>query len=171
MYSAAVGWSVLYMSVRSFWPIVLFKSAVSLLILGLEDLSIVGSGVLKSPHIMVLLFCSPFSSVSISFFFFNLFIYLFLAVLGLRFCARAFSNCGKRGPLFIAVRGLLTVAASLVAEHRLQTRRLSSVAHGPSCSAACGIFPDQGSNPCPLHWQADSQPLRHQGSPVSVLYI
>ena len=38
------------------------------------------------------------------------------------------------------------------------------VAHGPSCSAACGIFPDQGLNPCPLHWQADSQPLRHQGS-------
>ena len=45
-------------------------------------------------------------------------------------------------------------------------RRAGSVvvAHGPSCSAACGIFPDQGSNPCPLHWQADSQPLRHQGS-------
>ena len=40
------------------------------------------------------------------------------------------------------------------------------VAHGPSCSAACGIFPDQGSNPCPLCWQADSQPLHHQGSPV-----
>ena len=39
------------------------------------------------------------------------------------------------------------------------------VAHGPSCSAACGIFPDQGLNPSPLHWQADSQPLRHQGSP------
>ena len=30
------------------------------------------------------------------------------------------------------------------------------VAHGLSCSAACGIFPGQGSNPCPLHWQADS---------------
>ena len=44
------------------------------------------------------------------------------------------------------------------------------VAHGPSCSAACGIFPDQGSNPCPLHWQADSQPLRHQGSPI-VLFL
>ena len=39
------------------------------------------------------------------------------------------------------------------------------VAHRPSCSAACGILPDQGSNPCPLHWQSDSQPLRHQGSP------
>ena len=60
------------------------------------------------------------------FFFFNLFIYLFLAVLGLRFCARAFSSCGERGPLFIAVRGPLTIAASLIAEHRLQTRRLSS---------------------------------------------
>ena len=53
-------------------------------------------------------------------------IYLFMAVLGLRFCARAFSSCGKRGPLFIAVRGPLTIAASFVAEHRLQTRRLSS---------------------------------------------
>ena len=49
------------------------------------------------------------------------------------------------------------------------SRRAGSavVAQGPSCSAACGIFPDQGSNPCPLHWQADSQPLRHQGSPPS----
>ena len=42
-----------------------------------------------------------------------------MAVLSLRFCARAFSGCGKWGPLFIAVRGPLTVAASLVAEHRL----------------------------------------------------
>ena len=59
-------------------------------------------------------------------FFFYKFIYLFLAVLGLRFCARAFSSCGEQGPLFIAVRGPLTIAASLVAEHRLRTRRLSS---------------------------------------------
>ena len=48
-----------------------------------------------------------------------------MAVLGLRFCARAFSSCGERGPLFIAVRGPL-ITASPVAEHRLQTRRLSS---------------------------------------------
>ena len=39
------------------------------------------------------------------------------------------------------------------------------VAHWLSCSAACGIFPDKGSNPCPLRWQADFQPLCHQGSP------
>ena len=37
--------------------------------------------------------------------------------------------------------------------------------HRLSYSVACGIFPDQGSNPCPLHWQVDSQPLCHQGSP------
>ena len=30
------------------------------------------------------------------------------------------------------------------------------VAHGLSYSMACGIFLDQGSNPCPLHWQVDS---------------
>ncbi|KAJ8782454.1 hypothetical protein J1605_010162 [Eschrichtius robustus] len=59
----------------------------------------------------------------------------------------------------------------LYAQFRLKcSRRAGSVivAHGPSCSAACGMFPDQGSNPCPLHWQADSQPLRHQGSPTSL---
>ena len=49
-----------------------------------------------------------------------------MAVLGLRFCARAFSSCGKWGPLFIAVRRPLIIAASLVAEHRLQTHRLSN---------------------------------------------
>ena len=42
---------------------------------------------------------------------------------------------------------------ALVVEHRL------------SGLAVCGIFLDQGSNPCPLHWQADSLPLSHQGSP------
>ena len=49
-----------------------------------------------------------------------------MAVLGLRFCVRAFSSCGKWGPLFIAVRRPLTIAACLVAEHRLQMRRLSN---------------------------------------------
>ena len=87
--------------------------------------------------------------------------------------------------VFVSVRGLSPVAASgghsssrctgLSPSRPLLlwstgSRRAGSVvvAYGPSCSAACGIFPDQGSNPCPLHWQADSQPLRHQGSPVRV---
>ena len=79
-----------------------------------------------------------------------------MAVLGLRFCARAFSSCGKRGPLFIAVRGPLTVASSLGAEHRFQTRSLSNcgsraqLLHGmwdlprpglePVCPALAGRF-------------------------------
>ena len=71
-------------------------------------------------------FLSEKPTSSLFFFNFYLFIYLFLAVLGLRFCVRAFSSCGERGPLFIAVRGLLTIAASLVVEHRLQTRSLSN---------------------------------------------
>ena len=59
------------------------------------------------------------------FFFIYLFIYLWLCWVftserGLS------SSCGKRGPLFIAMRGPLTIAASLAAEHRLQTRRLSN---------------------------------------------
>ena len=95
-----------------------------------------------------------FSTWGLFFFFFNfmyLFIYLFiyLAVLGLRFCARALSSCGKWGPLFIAVRGPLTIAASPVAEHRLQTCRLSSC----------------GSRAQPLHGMRD--PPRPGPEPVS----
>ena len=84
--------------------------------------------------------------------------------------------------VFVSVQGLSLVVASgghssswcagLSLSRPLLLRSTGSrragsviVAHGPSCSAACGIPPDQGSNPCPLHWQADSQPLRHQGSP------
>ena len=48
-----------------------------------------------------------------------LLIYLFLASLGLRCCTRAFSRCGERGLLFVSVRGLLIVVASLVAEYGL----------------------------------------------------
>ena len=44
---------------------------------------------------------------------------LFLAVLGLCCCARAFSSCSKRGLLFVVVRGLLIAVASLVVEHGL----------------------------------------------------
>ena len=75
-------------------------------------------------HIHFFLIDFYFFFLSICFLFFVF--YLFMAVLGLRFCERAFSSCGKRGPLFIAVRRPLTIAASLVAEHRLQTRRLSN---------------------------------------------
>ena len=84
--------------------------------------------------------------------------------------------------VFVSVRGLSPVVASgghsssrcagLSLSRPLPLRSTGStragsatVAHGPIRFAACGIFPDQGSNPCSLHWQADPQPLRHQGSP------
>ena len=56
-----------------------------------------------------------------------------------------------------------------VAAPRLQSTGSVLVAHGLSCLAACGIFPHQGSNPCLLHWQVNSLPLSHQGSPRLVL--
>ena len=62
--------------------------------------------------------------------FFKFFIYLFIYFFWLRWVFVSvrglISSCGKWGPLFIAVCGPLTIAASLVAEHRLQTRRLSN---------------------------------------------
>ena len=61
-----------------------------------------------------------------------------MAVLGLRFCVRAFSSCGKRGPLLIAVRRPLTVAASLVAEHRPHMCRLSNC--GSQAQPLCSMW-------------------------------
>ena len=57
----------------------------------------------------------------------------------------------------VAVCRLLIAMASLVVEHRLWSKWVSVVvANRLSCSSACEIFLDQGSNLCPLHWQVDS---------------
>ena len=110
---------------------------------------------------------------------------LFLAVLGLCCFAQIFFSCRELGLPFIVVLRLLKVA-SLVAEHRLWGSWASvavvhwlggcsswalecgsvAVVHGLSYPKAGGIFPDRGSNPCPLHWQTDSYPLYHQESPL-----
>ena len=58
--------------------------------------------------------------------FFFLILFIYGCVGSLFLCDGFLSSCGKWGPLFIAVRGPLTIAASPVAEHRLQTRRLSN---------------------------------------------
>ena len=42
---------------------------------------------------------------------------------------------------------------------------------GLSCSMVCGFFLDQGSNLWILHWQVDSLPLDHQGSPCQLFLI
>ena len=72
--------------------------------------------------------------------FLNKSIYLFLAVLGLRCCAWAFSSCGEQGLLFVAVHGLLiAVAATLCCgAWALGVRASVVVAHRLS---SCGLRP------------------------------
>ena len=72
-------------------------------------------------------------NLPINFFFFLM--YLFLALLGLHCCEQTLSSCSEQGLLSTCGARLFIAVASLVVEHRLI-----------SCPAACGIFPDQGSN-------------------------
>ena len=110
---------------------------------------------------------SAFLSNTCNLLFFFKYFCLFLAVLGLCFCVRAFSSCVASGGHSSSRCAGLSLSRPLLLRST-GFRRAGSVivAHGPSCSVAHGIFPDQGPNPCALHWQADSQHLRHQGSPV-----
>ena len=95
-----------------------------------------------------------------------------LAVLGLRCCSSLFflplclqqggASCGAwashcRGFSCCRAWALGQMAYSHYSSQALEHRLCS-------CSKACGIFPDQGSNPCPLYWKEDSLPLSHQGS-------
>ena len=103
----------------------------------------------------------------------KIFIHLFLAMLG---CREGFSLVVESGGYSLAVmHKLLTALTSLLAAHRLQSTHASVVvapgfwstgsvvvAHGHSCPTASGILPDQGSNLCLLHWQADSSPLNYR---------
>ena len=95
-----------------------------------------------------------------------LFIYSFLAVLGLCCYTWAFSGCSKWG--LLSSRGARASHCGGVSCCGAQAPgHIGSVvaAHRLSCPVACETFPDQGSNPCPLHWQVDSSPVSHQGSP------
>ena len=93
-------------------------------------------------------------------FFIVLFVCLFMAVLGLRWCSlfssHAMQALGARAAV-VVVCGLNNCGSQALEPG------LVAVAHRLSRSEACGIFPDQGSNP----WQEDSLPLSHQGSPIS----
>jgi len=60
---------------------------------------------------------------------------------------------------------------SVVGVPRLESTGSVVAVHGLSCSAACGIFPDWGSNPCLLHWQVDYLPLSHQESPFIFSFL
>ena len=68
----------------------------------------------------------------------------------------------EHGLSLAAMVKLLIAVMPLVAEHGLQGTGSVAVPPGLSRSLACGIFPDQGSNPCLLCWYVDSLPLSHQ---------
>ena len=88
--------------------------------------------------------------------------YLFLAALGLRRCSTFFSSCGVWGLLSSCGEWASHCGGfSCRGAPALGLPALVVVVPGFTCPAACGIFPDQGSNPCPLHWQVDSWPLDH----------
>ena len=69
-----------------------------------------------------------------------------------------FSCCGEQ---------VLGSWVSVVAARGLWSAGSVVVVHGLSCSVLCRIIPYEGLNPCPLHWQLDSQPVDHQGSPIT----
>ena len=88
------------------------------------------------------------------FFFFR--VYLLLAVLGLRCSGWASSSCGKRG--FSSLQREVSRCGDFSCCGAQALGILASVvaARWLSDSEARGIFPDQGLNPGPLQWQADS---------------
>ena len=106
-------------------------------------------------------------------------IYLFLAVLGLRCCSPAFSVCGAWGLLFV-VRCLGVALQWLLLWQNPDSRHMRFGSCGAralelrfhSCSfVACGLFLEEGSNLCPLRWQAESHPLHHPESPICLFLM
>ena len=83
-------------------------------------------------------------------------------------CVRAFSSCSEQERLFLAELGLPLSQSQALGTQAQQWRRVGSivVVHRSNCRPAYEIFPDQGSNPCSLHWQAGSSLLDHQGRPT-----
>ena len=101
-----------------------------------------------------------------SFFFFKIwgkkkkvcsFIYLVLTVLGLCCCAWVFSSCGEQGLLYSSgSRASHCRVFDCRRAQALGTWASVAEALGLRCLKACGIFQEQGLNPCPLNWQADT---------------
>ena len=110
-------------------------------------------------------------------------VFSFFGCAGFLLLPGLFSSCGKWGLLFSCSAQAshcsgfsccgawaLRARASVSVAPRLWSTGSVVVAHRLSCSKVCGIFPDQEWNPCLLHWQVDSLPLSHQGSPPSFFW-
>ena len=99
---------------------------------------------------------------------------LFLAVLGLCCWAPAFSSCGALashcGGFSHCKAQSLGPRASVAVAPGLWSTGSVGVALRLSCCSACGIFLNQGSDPCLLHWQVNPLPLSHQRGPCYYLF-
>ena len=139
----------------------------------------------QSDHLVPRLMCNQFLTIweNTSPLESALVMHVFLAMPGLLCCTQASPGCSEQGMRFSGrvwafhCCGFSCYRAWAL-EHRLQL-----VAHGLSCPAACGFFPDQGWNLCPLHWEVGSWPLEppevsvvclcwinHMGDSEEVLY-
>ena len=129
---------------------------------------------LSTPHFLV-----TTNLISISIYFLKIILLFMQIVLGLHHCTGfslvvvsggLLSTCGARASRptasLVAEQGLQGMGASVVAVPGVYGTGSIVVVYELSCSEACGIFLDQGANPCLLHWPADSLPLNHQGSPL-----
>ena len=89
-----------------------------------------------------------------------------MALLGPLCCMQAFSRCGEQGLLSSCHTWASRCSGFSCRRAWALKLQVSSCVPWFSCPSAHGIFPEQRANPCLLCWQADSQPLDHQGSPV-----
>ena len=114
------------------------------------------------------LFLLSLASLGVFFFFIILFIF---GCTGFPDFVWASSSCGEQGLRFVALccAGFSLQWLPCCRAQALGVRASVLVAHGLSSSVACAVFPDQRSNPCPLHWQADSYPLHYLGN-LQVFY-
>ena len=90
--------------------------------------------------------------------------WVFIAAQGL------FSSCGEQGLLSSCGAWASHCGGFSFCRAWTLGHKLSSCGAGVSCSLACGIFLDQGSNPCLMHWQVDYLPLS-QGTTPKMIHI
>ena len=95
--------------------------------------------------------------------------YLLIGCDGSSLLHRLFSSCREQtfhcGGFSCEAQSLGFSGFSDCGFHALEQMLNGCGTQGLSCSMACEILWDQGSNPCLLNWQADSLPLSHQGNP------
>ena len=143
--------SLWYIESCALW-VLYFSQFIQILMFSIKFYEILWSFLLDLFRVLYIFFCT----CKCFLFFFYLFVFyfwlcwVFVSVWGLSLVVASGGHSSSRCAGLSLSRPLLLQSTG--------SRRAGSVvvAHRPSCSAACGIFPDQGSNPCPLHWQADS---------------